>query len=290
MIYYFYIRFYYYVKSCLFLIFLLGTQFSFGQKEFDVNTIQIDKDLFHTKIVIDSISGYKQFINILKFPNSTLDNLELNSVIVSDKFNKTSSTARKYNAIAAVNGGFFNMKIGGLVTYFEKNDSTIYRTVADSIQRSKPSYFLNGAIVIDKNKNLRLDIAKSDSFYEKSKEEYLVMLTGPVLLKNGKALALADIPFVTNRHPRTCIAISEKEIFLITVDGRRSSALGMNLLELQDYLIELGCKDAINLDGGGSTTMWIKDKGVVNIPSDKNGERAVSNILMITSMTSADVN
>lgn len=55
----------------------------------------------------------------------------------------------------------------------------------------------------------------------------------------------------------------------------------MNLLELQKYLLSLGCKDAINLDGGGSSTMWINNKGVVNLPSDKNGERSVANILMI---------
>ena len=39
--------------------------------------------------------------------------------------------------------------------------------------------------------------------------------------------------------------------------------------------------DAINLDGGGSTTMWIKGKGVINFPSDASGERPVSNVLLI---------
>lgn len=58
-------------------------------------------------------------------------------------------------------------------------------------------------------------------------------------------------------------------------------AAGMNLFEVQEYLLELGCTDAINLDGGGSTTLWIKDKGVVNIPSDSKGVRAVANALLI---------
>ena len=43
----------------------------------------------------------------------------------------------------------------------------------------------------------------------------------------------------------------------------------------------VGCVDAINLDGGGSTTMWTKDKVIVNFPSDKTGERPVSNALLI---------
>jgi len=46
-------------------------------------------------------------------------------------------------------------------------------------------------------------------------------------------------------------------------------------------LLKLGCVDAINLDGGGSTTMWIHQKGIVNFPSDKTGERPVSNALLI---------
>ncbi len=55
----------------------------------------------------------------------------------------------------------------------------------------------------------------------------------------------------------------------------------MNLYELQVFLYNLGCSDAINLDGGGSTTIWTKEKGVVNTPSDKKGERPVANALII---------
>ncbi len=55
----------------------------------------------------------------------------------------------------------------------------------------------------------------------------------------------------------------------------------MSLIETQKYLLNLGCIDAINLDGGGSSTMWIKNKGIINTPSDKNGERVVSNALLL---------
>ena len=56
----------------------------------------------------------------------------------------------------------------------------------------------------------------------------------------------------------------------------------MSLIEAQKFLLTIGCIDAINLDGGGSTTMWVQDKGVVNSPSDISGERRVSNALLIT--------
>lgn len=58
----------------------------------------------------------------------------------------------------------------------------------------------------------------------------------------------------------------------------------MSLKEVQQFLLRLTCKDAINLDGGGSTTLWINDgntKGIMNKPSDKEGERPVANILLI---------
>ena len=63
----------------------------------------------------------------------------------------------------------------------------------------------------------------------------------------------------------------------------------MTLDELTDLLLDNHCKDAVNLDGGGSTTMWISGKpfnGVVNMPCDNKifdheGERAVSDILII---------
>lgn len=78
-------------------------------------------------------------------------------------------------------------------------------------------------------------------------------------------------------------------MIILTLDGRTDQALGMTLAELTDFMSVLKCKDAVNLDGGGSTTMWISGKGengVVNMPSDNKkfdhkGERAVSDILII---------
>jgi len=55
----------------------------------------------------------------------------------------------------------------------------------------------------------------------------------------------------------------------------------MNLKEAQNFLLAIGCVDAINLDGGGSTTLWIKGEGIINNPSDLFGERPVSNAILI---------
>lgn len=110
---------------------------------------------------------------------------------------------------------------------------------------------------------------------------------GPQLIRNGRieitSAAEKILPnFVTDVHPRTAIAkLKSGQILLLTVDGRQPGvSTGMSLAMLADLLIEFGAVDAINLDGGGSTTMVIRNK-IVNKPSDATGERPVSDAIMI---------
>ena len=86
-------------------------------------------------------------------------------------------------------------------------------------------------------------------------------------------------PAFTARHPRTAIGLdlSGDVLILVTVDGRSSVARGMTGGETAELLERLGAHDAVMLDGGGSTTMWIAGRGVVNQPSGTL--RAVGNQL-----------
>ncbi len=86
------------------------------------------------------------------------------------------------------------------------------------------------------------------------------------------------------RHPRTFAAIDRDTttLFLCTVDGRQTSSIGMSYREMADVLLGLGAWDAVNLDGGGSTTMVVRHE-VVNSPSDPGGERKVANSLQLVS-------
>ncbi|MFN3872073.1 MAG: phosphodiester glycosidase family protein [Ignavibacterium sp.] len=116
-------------------------------------------------------------------------------------------------------------------------------------------------------------------------------LTGgwPLLVKDGMNLIRRNPSmegvtenFSEQRHPRSGIGFSadKRTLYLITVDGRQQMSRGMTLLEFADLMINEGIYNGLNLDGGGSTTMVIKDK-VVNNPSDITGERLVGNCLMI---------
>jgi exopolysaccharide biosynthesis protein len=113
--------------------------------------------------------------------------------------------------------------------------------------------------------------------------------SGPLLLMQGKRMPLAENAFNQNRHPRTCVCITKDEILLLTADGRSNEAYGLSLFELTELLESIGCTEALNFDGGGSTTMYIKDassSGIINMPCDNKtfdheGERKVSNALLI---------
>jgi phosphodiester glycosidase len=89
-------------------------------------------------------------------------------------------------------------------------------------------------------------------------------------------------PTFLGRHPRTMLGIDRAGFaWLVTVDGRQPDASnGMTLAELQRFARRLGLTDALNLDGGGSTTMVIAGN-VVNRPSDPTRARTVSDVLLV---------
>ena len=96
------------------------------------------------------------------------------------------------------------------------------------------------------------------------------------------------ITFLRARHPRTFVGFDRDStrLFLCVVDGRQASSLGMNFQEMAGFLLSIGVWNAMNLDGGGSSTMVIRDS-IVNSPSDKTGERPVANTLQIIRLDQA---
>jgi hypothetical protein len=95
--------------------------------------------------------------------------------------------------------------------------------------------------------------------------------------------------FAENRHPRTLVGTTaDNTIWLVAVDGRQPErSVGMTLIELRALARRLGLVNALNLDGGGSTTMWVQGQ-VVNKPSDPTGPRKVSDALLVHRVTGQD--
>jgi hypothetical protein len=111
----------------------------------------------------------------------------------------------------------------------------------------------------------------------------------PRILRAGRNVAV-DAPWdeatgssnAEVRHPRSAVGFNRDstQVFIVTVDGRQASSVGMTLIELADLMKDLGAWDALNFDGGGSTTLVVKGQ-IVNKPSDSVGEREVANALLV---------
>ncbi len=116
----------------------------------------------------------------------------------------------------------------------------------------------------------------------------LDVVTGvPQLIRNGSIditweQERSSKSFVETRHPRTAVAkLKDGKFLLLTADGRSDASAGIGLNDLAKLMLELGAIDAINLDGGGSTTMYVNGE-IVNKPSDATGERKVSDAIVVT--------
>ena len=101
---------------------------------------------------------------------------------------------------------------------------------------------------------------------------------GPALVREGKVSSNLGSPQL--RHPRSAIGWDKRWIYLVQVDGRQLGlSLGMTYTELAEYMVKLGCEEALNLDGGGSATCWALGS-VRNSPSEGH-ERGVANGLVV---------
>lgn len=143
-----------------------------------------------------------------------------------------------------------------------------------------------------KGMNIGEQVEVSINIDDKWKGAQYILASGPRLVDNG-AVSLSIDPKssrATERAPRTAIAVDRTltKVFMVTVDGRAAGySKGMNLTEFAQYLVKLGAYKALNLDGGGSTTMLARKYGndmasLVNKPSD-GWERAVHTSLQAIS-------
>ncbi len=195
--------------------------------------------------------------------------------------------AERSGATAGINGTFFSFK-GGSLDYIRSAGKTISKNIL-SAKGERDIKHQRAAVVIRKGK---ISIQKWDGSedWEQGLKGEDVMVSGPLLFYQGKQEPLDSSKFVLNRHPRTAIVYTQdKRVLLITVDGRNENSAGMSLFELSKIMKWLNVKDGINLDGGGSTTFWLKgqfENGVVNYPTDNkkwdhNGERKVANAILL---------
>lgn len=106
---------------------------------------------------------------------------------------------------------------------------------------------------------------------------------GPYLVKNSEIfvdMSVQKLGAIGGKNPRSAIGYTqENNLIMVAVDGREGSSVGMTLMQLAKFMKSLGCINAMNLDGGGSTVMYV-DGVVVNNPQVKGGI-SISNALVL---------
>lgn len=242
--------------------------------------------------------GAQQFVNIISLDLNCKD-YELEFVAI-DRLDSLSSVAMRHDAVVAINGTY------EWDASFVKVDGKVFSEItlpADHLRYWKHE----GAVAYDGKK---IEIGYGDkSSYAKSKMPNMLS-SSPMLIDNYKQVGATFVGDISKlnisklpsedyrrhqsvRHPRTAVALTRSNrLLLITVDGRSVNSAGMSAKELTEFLVTwFNPRYALNMDGGGSTTMYIKGSGesltdVVNYPTDNKrydhyGQRRVSSHILV---------
>lgn len=191
----------------------------------------------------------------------------------------TSQIAENNDAIAAVNGGGFTDKSsnalwtgnGGFPTGLIMSEGKIVfneipkNGEADLLAITKEGVMLAGKYSVEKLQELGVQEALS---------------FGPSLVINGRMTPMSG-DGGWGIAPRTVIGQrKDGAIILLVIDGRGTSSLGATLREVQEVIYKLGAVNAMNLDGGKSTTMYY-DGDIINTPSNSMGERSIPTAVIV---------
>ena len=153
-------------------------------------------------------------------------------------------------------------------------DNKITKASANAIEIPQDGFVISGPksmlyALLDK-KDVKLSISTTPEW----KNVKHIISGGPYLVKDGEVyvdMTAQKLGAIGGRNPRSAVGYTaDNNIILVAVDGREGSSIGMTLMELANFMQSIGCVGAINLDGGGSTVMYVNGK-VVNKPQMTGG-------------------
>ena len=189
----------------------------------------------------------------------------------------TSDIAESVNAILAINGDYYGSQEKGYVI----RNGVLYRSTAASNQEDLVIYTDGSFEIINESE------VTAQQLMDKGAVQTLSF--GPALVENGAVSVSAgeEVGRSMASNPRTAIGIKSDGTYLFVVsDGRTADNEGLSLLQLAEFMEQLGAATAYNLDGGGSSTM-VFNGNIVNTPtgggvgSGSGSERKVSDIVYI---------
>jgi len=208
------------------------------------------------------------------------DPLDLESAFSNGSFGgktqDTSEIADANSAIVAINGDFYSSRENGIII----RNGVVYR---DMPARHGLAIYKDGTMKVYDETTTTADKLLAEGVWNTYSFGPGLLVDGSVAsgLDNYEADANAKHP-IQGTNPRTGIGIVDANHYIfVVVDGRSPGySRGVTLTEFAEIFQQLGCSAAYNLDGGGSSTLYFMGN-VVNDPAQKNGERAISDILFV---------
>lgn len=187
----------------------------------------------------------------------------------------TSNMASSVNATIAINGDYYGARTTGYVI----RNGELLRSTKTSDDQEDLVLWEDGSMSVVKEGDYT-----AQQLLDKGAVQ--VLSFGPGLIMDGEVSVDSDdeVGTAMASNPRTTIGyIGDNHYVLVVADGRTSESTGLSLLQLAEFMDGLGCTQAYNLDGGGSSTMYY-DGEVINNPTTNGNtisEREVSDILYI---------
>ena len=228
-----------------------------------------------------NITAYREYETQIYAADIVIsDSSYLRTGLAGDAFGRnvnevTSAIAERNQAILAINGDFYGFRDKGIVM----RNGYLYRDTRKSGEGNED------LIIYEDGKFEIMDEAEIDTDAVAADGAVQIFSFGSGLVQGGEITVDEDseVEQAMRSNPRTAIGITEPVHYIMLVsDGRTQDSAGLTLMELAAVMKDLGCEEAYNLDGGGSTTMWFLGK-IVNVPTSgrRTGERRVSDIVYI---------
>ena len=196
--------------------------------------------------------------------------LEIVASAAAERGLTVSEFARGRSAVVAVNGDYFDPSLDPLG--FAMGDGTVWWQAAAGVRRQE---------VLGVGPGRARIFPRAEPLREPKRWMTGAVAGWPMVVEDCAPVAAlpGSAHFTLAPHPRTAVGLSKDRrlLLLVVADGRRDAVPGLTLPELAALLVEVGACTALNLDGGGSSALWLRDR-IVNRPSD-GFERKVANHL-----------
>ena len=244
------------------------------------HTPQVTENSYSDGLIEIKLTEYEEYDTTIYVADIQLTSPEfLQSAFAQGAYGKnvtevTSSIAAEADAILAINGDFYGSQESGYVI----RNGILYRDTGNDGQEGLAIMSDGSFLIYDEG-----DISAQELL---SQGAVQTLSFGPALVVDGEISVDEgdEVGKAKESNPRTAIGIIDDLHYVMVVsDGRTDESAGLSLLELAQFMQELGVKTAYNLDGGGSSTMYFNGE-VINNPTTSGhsiSEREVSDILYI---------